>query len=88
VTSTWNVGEILCVFDMRRRKWISEEEFRNVLKSFVSEVMELLRLRVLEILPILTSMLVEAWPLILREHIYEPMHSKFKYAHIPIAMFS
>ena len=71
-TSIWNIGEILGVFDMRRRrKWFGEDEFRDVLRSFVSEIMRLLRLRILEILPISTSMLVEAWPLILREHIYE-----------------
>lgn len=71
-TSIWNIGEILGVFDTRReRKWLSEDEFRGVLRSFISEIMRLLRLRTLEILPILTSLLVEAWPLILREHIYE-----------------
>lgn len=71
-TSIWNIGEILGVFDIRRRrKWLSEDEFRNVLRSFVIEIIRLLRLRALEILPILTSMLVEAWPLILKEHIYE-----------------
>lgn len=70
-TSIWNIGEVLGVFDIRRRrKWLGEDEFRNVLRSFISEVTRLLRLRVLEIFPILTSMLVEAWPLILREHIY------------------
>jgi predicted nucleic acid-binding protein len=71
-TSIWNIGEILGVFDMRRRKkWLDENEFRKTLKKFVSEIMGLLRLRAVEIVPILTSMLVESWPLILEERIYE-----------------
>jgi len=72
VTSVWNIGEVLGVFDTRRRRgWLSDDEFRRVLRNFVGEVVRLLRLRVLEVIPILTSILVEAWPLILREHIYE-----------------
>jgi len=71
VTSIWNIGEILGVFDMRRRrKWLSEDEFKSVLRSFIGEIVRLLRLRTLEIFPISTSILVEVWPLILREHIY------------------
>ena len=71
-TSIWNIGEILGVFDMRRRrKWLSEDEFRDVLRSLINEIMRLLHLRTLEILPILTPVLVETWPLILEEHIYE-----------------
>ena len=71
-TSVWNIGEALGVFDMRRRRgWLTEDEFKRTIRSFVGETMRLLRLRVLEILPVLISMLVEAWPLILREHIYE-----------------
>lgn len=71
-TSVWNIGEVLGVFDMRRRReWLTEDEFKGTIRSFVGETMRLLRLRVLEILPVLISMLVEAWPLFLREHIYE-----------------
>jgi len=72
VTSVWNLGEVLGVFDTRRRRgWLSDDEFRRLLRNFVGEVVRLLRLRVLEVIPILISILVEAWPLILREHIYE-----------------
>ncbi|MGC8912241.1 MAG: type II toxin-antitoxin system VapC family toxin [Nitrososphaeria archaeon] len=70
--SAWNIGEVLGVFSTRRRRgWLTEDEFKGTIRSFVSETARLFRLRVLEILPILTSMLVEAWPLTLREHIYE-----------------
>ena len=71
-TSVWNISEVLGVFDIRRRRgWLTEDEFKGTIRSFVGETMRLLRLRVLEILPVLISILVEAWPLILREHIYE-----------------
>lgn len=71
-TSIWNIGEVLGVLDERRRRgWLSEDEFTKALESFASEMVKLLRLRVLEVVPILTPILIEAWPLILSEHIYE-----------------
>ena len=71
-TSIWNIGEVLGVFDMRRRRgWLSEDEFRDALRNFTGEITRLLRLRVLEILPVLTSILVDSWSLVLGEHIYE-----------------
>ena len=51
--------------------WLSDDEFRRALRNFIGEVVRLLRLRVLEVVPILSSILAEAWPLTLREHIYE-----------------
>ena len=72
VTSIWNLGEVLGVLDERRRRgWLSENEFKKTLESFAGETIRLLRLKVLEILPVLTSMPIETWPLILDEHIYE-----------------
>ena len=71
-TSIWNISEVLGVLDVRRRRgWFSEDEFREVLRNFTGEIIRLLRLKVLEIFPVLTSILIETWPLILREHIYE-----------------
>ncbi|MEM3061834.1 MAG: type II toxin-antitoxin system VapC family toxin [Candidatus Bathyarchaeia archaeon] len=57
--------------ERRRRGWLSEDEFKKALEDFASETVRLLRLKVLEILPVLTPMLVEAWPLILSEQVYE-----------------
>ncbi|MEM2841873.1 MAG: type II toxin-antitoxin system VapC family toxin [Thermoproteota archaeon] len=71
-TSIWNIGEVLGVMSERRRKgWLSEDEFKKALEDFASETVRLLRLKVLEILPVLAPMLVEAWPLILSEQVYE-----------------
>ena len=72
VTSIWNIGEVLGVLSERRkRRWLSESEFKRVLEDFASETVRLLRLKVLEIFPVLTPILIEAWPLILNERIYE-----------------
>ena len=63
---------MLRVFDVRRRrKWLNEEEFNKTLMGFLSEITGLLRLKSMEIIPVLTSVLIEGWPLILEEHIYE-----------------
>lgn len=72
VTSIWNLGEVFGVLDERRRRgWLSEDEFRKALENFAGETVGLLRLKVLELLPVLAPMLVEAWTLILNEHVYE-----------------
>ena len=72
----------------RRRGWLNEDEFKNVLRNFTGEITRLLRLRVLEILPVLTSILVDNWSLVLGEHIYEADAFKFKHAYIPVVTCS
>lgn len=70
--SLWNIGEALGVLDeRRRRRWLSEEEFTEILKRLADELVKLIRLRVLEVIPIFAPILVEAWGLILDHHIHE-----------------
>jgi len=70
--SLWNVGEVLgTLAERRRRGWLEEGEFSEALRRFIDEVLKLLRLRVLDVIPVLTPMLVETWALILDQHIYE-----------------
>jgi len=70
--SLWNIGEAFGVLDeRRRRRWLSEDEFREAKNMFSNELFKLMRLRVLEIMPIFASILIEAWGLILDHHIYE-----------------
>lgn len=70
--SLWNVGEVLGVLDeRRRRRWLSQREFTHALRVLSSELSKLIRLRVLEITPILASILIEAWGFIIDNHIYE-----------------
>lgn len=70
--SLWNIGEVLGVLDERRRKkWLTEEEFAQSLKNLADELVKLMRLRVLQFIPILSSILIETWSLIMSHHIYE-----------------
>lgn len=70
--SLWNVGEVLGVLDERlRRAWLREEGFSRALRNFADETIKLLRLKILEIVPILTPIVADTWPLILGDHIYE-----------------
>jgi len=70
--SFWNIGEALGVLDERRRReWLTQKEFAQTLKNLAEELLKLIRLRVLEAIPILTPILTETWPLILNYHIYE-----------------
>lgn len=70
--SIWNIGEVLGVLDERRRRgWLSEGEFTETLKILADELVKLMRLRVLETIPIFAPILIEAWNLILTHHVYE-----------------
>jgi len=71
-TSIWNIGEVLGVLDLRRRRrWLGEDEFKEVLENFTGEVVKMLRLKVLEVFPVLTQLIADSWPLILSDHMYE-----------------
>ncbi|MBC7130302.1 type II toxin-antitoxin system VapC family toxin [Candidatus Bathyarchaeota archaeon] len=70
--SLWNIGEALGVLDERcRRKWLTQEEFKQTLRNLADELLKLTRLRVLEITLIHARTLTETWKLILNHHIYE-----------------
>lgn len=70
--SLWNLGEVMGVFDERlSRGWISKEDFNSVLGKFVGEIVRLSRLKAVEIIPVVTSVLTDGWSLILDSHLYE-----------------
>lgn len=72
VVSLWNLGEVFGVLDeRRRRRWLSEGEFSEALRMLANEVVKLLRLRALEAIPLSVPILVNAWPLIVEQHLYE-----------------
>jgi predicted nucleic acid-binding protein len=71
-TSVWNIGEAFGVFDYRRRrKLLTEHEFRVALQSLNTEVVGLMRTGALQIYPVRTSMLAEARSLVLSQHLYQ-----------------
>ncbi len=70
--SSWNIGEVLGVLDKyHRRGQLSEQDYRLARRQFVGETLRLIRLRIVKIVPVKTSLLVLAWRLIETEHIYE-----------------
>lgn len=72
VFSLWNIGEVLGVLDeKRRRKMLTEKEFKDVLNSFADELVKLMRLKTLQVIPVLTPILTDTWELLMSYHIYE-----------------
>jgi predicted nucleic acid-binding protein len=70
--SLWNIGEALGVLDEKRRKgWLTEKEFKVALNSFAEELVKLVRLKTLEVIPMLTPILIDTWSILMNYHIYE-----------------
>lgn len=70
--SLWNIGEALGVLDEKRRRgWLTEKEFKATLNNFADELVKLIRLKTLEVMPILTPILTDTWELLMQYHIYE-----------------
>ncbi|MEM0481275.1 MAG: type II toxin-antitoxin system VapC family toxin [Nitrososphaerota archaeon] len=70
--STWNVGEVLGVFDralMMGR--INREDHATARKRFLIELNRLTRLGALTLIHLKVSILKEAWKLIEKYHIYQ-----------------
>jgi predicted nucleic acid-binding protein len=71
-TSVWNLGEAFGVFDHRhRRRLLTDHEFLVTVRSLTNEVLELMRINALKVYPVRTSLLTEAWTLVLSQHLYQ-----------------
>jgi len=71
-TSVWNLGEAFGVFDYRRRRrLLTEHESRFAVKSLTSEVLGLMRTGAMRVYPVRTSLLTEAWAIVLTQHLYQ-----------------
>ncbi len=70
--SIWNIGETIGVFDKYyRRGWITREDYENVTLKFKIETRRLIKLKLLKIVPVKSSLLVKTWPLMIKYHVYE-----------------
>jgi len=70
--SFWNIGEVIGVFDKKlRRGQLTEEEFNFLKRGFLAEVKRFTRLGVLEVIPVHSLLLADAWKLIERYHLYQ-----------------
>jgi len=71
-SSVWNLGEAFGVFDYRRRRrLVTEHEFRLAVESLTSEVLGLMRTGAMRVYPVRTSLLTEAWAIVLTQHLYQ-----------------
>ncbi len=71
-TSVWNLGEALGVLDYRRRRrLLTEHEFRLAVQNLTSKVLGLMRTGAMQVYPVRTSLLTEAWAVILTQHGYQ-----------------
>jgi len=69
--STWNIGEVLGVFDKYTEKgFLSEEDLRRILLHFISETIKLSKLGGLYVMPMTSTHLLDSWLLVLKHHIY------------------
>jgi len=71
-TSAWNMGEAFGVFNHRRvRKLLTEHEFRVAVQSLIGEFLRLIGTGALQVHPVRVSLLMETWPLVLSQHLYQ-----------------
>ena len=72
VTSVWNLGEAFGVFDYRRRRrLLTEHEFHLATQNLASEVFGLMRDGRMQVYPVRTELLTEAWAIVLTQHLYQ-----------------
>ncbi|QOJ78950.1 type II toxin-antitoxin system VapC family toxin [Infirmifilum lucidum] len=70
--SMWNIGEVLGVLDKYyKRGWLDRDDYLLAKRQFLFETLRLLKLGVLRIVPVKARLLIEAWDLIEKYHLYE-----------------
>lgn len=69
--SLWNVGEVLGVFDRARRLGrMDKHEYNITKKRFLGETKRMMKLGIAVILPVKVRVLMEAWKLAEKHHVY------------------
>lgn len=66
--STWNVGELVVVFDKYEREGLLEA--KSVMMTFLEEMKRLGKSRAAEIVPVSGSLIAQAVTLTLKHHVY------------------
>lgn len=70
--SIWNIGEVLGALDKARIAGrIDEDAYRTARRRFLLETRRLVKLGLLVIVPLKTSVLRSSWDLVEKHHIYE-----------------
>ncbi|WP_456396959.1 type II toxin-antitoxin system VapC family toxin [Thermococcus sp.] len=72
ITSLWNVGEVLGVFDRKKQRGELDDKTHDFIRrALLADVKRLSTLGVLEIVPVHSMLLAHAWEIIGRHHIYQ-----------------
>ena len=72
VTSLWNVGETLGVFDRKKRRGELDDKTHDFIRrALLADVKRLSTLGVLELVPVHSLLLADAWKIIERHHIHQ-----------------
>ena len=70
--SVWNIGETLGALDKYlNRGWLGVEEHRRAKRQFLKDLVRLLRLRLVKLVPLRTGLLIKAWDLVEKHHMYQ-----------------
>ncbi|MCC6017672.1 MAG: type II toxin-antitoxin system VapC family toxin [archaeon YNP-LCB-003-016] len=70
--SIWNVGEVLGALDRAMCKGrLTEEEYATARRRFLLETRRLMKLKLLLVVPLKGKLLVEAWRIVEKHHIYQ-----------------
>jgi len=70
--SVWNIGEVLGVLDKYfKKKWLEKEDYEMARLQFIGETLKLIRLRLVNIIPLRTKLLISAWNLVEKYQIFQ-----------------
>ncbi|ASI98743.1 type II toxin-antitoxin system VapC family toxin [Thermococcus celer] len=72
IMSAWNLGEAVGVLDRKRRRGDMEDDVFNSLKvALLGDVKRMVALGIMKLVPVHTMLLVTAWELIEKHHVYQ-----------------
>ena len=70
--SLWNIGEVLGVLDKYyKRGWLTSGDYELARREFLGETLKMLRLRLLNIIPLKPPLIVESWKLVEKHRIHQ-----------------
>ncbi|MGQ9469901.1 MAG: type II toxin-antitoxin system VapC family toxin [Nitrososphaerales archaeon] len=70
--SAWNIGEVFGVLKSYfSRGWLDRKMYETVLVSYIGETLKLIRIGLVKIIPVKTSLIINTWNLIEKYQIYE-----------------
>ncbi|MEM4690573.1 MAG: type II toxin-antitoxin system VapC family toxin [Archaeoglobaceae archaeon] len=70
--SIWNVGEVLGVLDRAKRIGaLDEKDYEIARNNFLAELLRMKKLRLIELVNLFNSIIVQCWDLVEKYHVYQ-----------------